>query len=108
MGRALGVSDSKADIDGGTIDNATIGQTTPAAVKASKLETTSASTIGFYGVAATAQLASAAQTTTAATWVTCCATKGAFATSDDIVTFINAMKQIQSVLKVIGIWKGTA
>lgn len=64
--------------------------------------------ISFYGVSPTAQLASAAQTTTAATWVTVCATKGAFATSDDIVTFINAVKQIQSVLKVIGIWKGTA
>lgn len=64
--------------------------------------------ISFYGVTPVAQLASAAQTTTAATWVTVCATKAAFASSDDATTFINAMKQVQYVMKTLGLWKGTA
>ena len=64
--------------------------------------------ISFYGVSPIAQPASATQTTTAATWVTVCATKAAFATSDDAVTFINAVKQVQTVMKTLGLWKGTA
>lgn len=64
--------------------------------------------ISFYGVTPVVQPSSAAQTTTAATWVTVCATRAAFATSDDAVTFINAMKQVQTVMKTLGLWKGTA
>lgn len=64
--------------------------------------------ISFYGVTTVVQPASAAQTTTAATWATVCATRAAFASTDDATTFINAVKQIQTVMKTLGLWKGTA
>ena len=93
-GKSLGVAMSNPQLDGFKVT--------------SVIEADNASgKLAFYGVTAVVQPASAVQTTTAATWVTVCATRGAFATSDDIVTFINAMKQIQTVLKTVGIWKGT-
>ena len=94
-GKALGVAMSNPTLEG--IKVASVVEAETASLK-----------LGFFGVTAVVQPSSAAQTTTAATWVTVCATRGAFATSDDIVTFINAMKQVQTVLKTLGLWKGTA
>lgn len=64
--------------------------------------------ISFYGVAPTLQLSASAQATTAASWVTICGAKAAFGTSDDAVTLLNTIKNIQHVLKTTGLWKGSA
>lgn len=94
-GKTLGVAVANPTLDGFKV--------------ASVIEADNASlTLAFYGVTAVVQPASAAQTTTAATWVTVCATKAAFASSDDATTFINAVKQVQTVMKTLGLWKGTA
>lgn len=94
-GRALGVAMSNPSLDGVKVP--TVFEAESATLK-----------MAFYGVTAVVQPSSAAQTTTAATWVTVCSTRGAFATSDDIITFINAVKQVQTVMKTLGLWKGTA
>lgn len=88
-GRALGVSQSNVCLDG--------------------LSFTTGSTIGFYGVTKVAQPADATQATITATWVTLSAGSGfGFLTSDQIISVIAAIKQIQYTLKTLGLWKGTA
>ena len=64
--------------------------------------------IGFYGVTPVAQPTAATQTTLTATWVTLCATAGfGFRTSDQIISVIAAIKQIQTVMTTLGLWKGS-
>jgi hypothetical protein len=89
-GRALGVLQSNLkDLDG--------------------LEFTPGSTIGFFGVAQVSQPANATQTTITATWVTLSAGAGfGFLTSDQIISVIAAVQQIQHVMKTLGLWKGLA
>lgn len=66
--------------------------------------------ISFYGVTTVVQPSGAAQATITATWVTI--SDGAqgfgFSSSDQIISVIAAIKQIQHVLKTLGLWKGTA
>lgn len=66
--------------------------------------------ISFYNVDPVAQIASAVQATITATWVTI--SDGAqgfgFLTSDQIISVIAAIKEIQHVLTTIGLWKGAA
>jgi hypothetical protein len=72
---AIGVAYSDPAIDGGTIENTAIGQTTPAAVKATTLVSTGASNIGgtsavvigFYGATGTTQRAASAMPAIATT-----------------------------------------
>lgn len=110
--RALGVASSKADIDGGTINNAVIGGTTPAAgsftaIVGTTLTTTGnaaigdaiTDTIGFYGTTPTAQRALAAQNTTLLTT--------ASSTAIDTLTKA-ALIEIMDTLKALGLWKGAA
>lgn len=114
--KATGVAYSDPAISGGTIDDTTIGATTAAAGTFTNLTSTgntalgnaSTDTIGFYGTTPTAQIAAAAQATSAASWVTICATKAGFGTSDEAVTFFNTFRNIQHVLKTTGLWKGSA
>lgn len=97
MGRSLGVADSKADIDDGTIQTIT------------KLTTTAGATIGFYGATAVAQPSGATQATLTATWVTLSGGTGfGFSSSDQIISVITAIQVIQSTLKTLGLWKGSA
>ena len=97
MSRSLGVADSKADIDAGVVTSIT------------KLTTTTASTVGFFGVTDVVQPTGATQTTLTATWVTLCAGGGfAFSTSNQIISVIAAIQQIQTVMKTLGLWKGSA
>lgn len=94
-GRTLGVAVANPLLDGLKV---------PSVIEAE----TATLKLAFYGVTAVVQPASAAQTTTAATWATVCATRAAFASTDDATTFINAVKQLQTVMKTLGLWKGTA
>lgn len=64
--------------------------------------------ISFYGTTPTAQISAAAQATSAASWVTVCATKAGFGSSDEATTFFNTFRNIQHVLKTTGLWKGSA
>ena len=64
--------------------------------------------ISFYGVTPTAQLSLATQATITASWVTVCASKGAFSNSDQIISVIACIKEIQHVLTATGLWKGAA
>lgn len=63
--------------------------------------------ISFYGVTPVAQPAAAAQATITITWVTISSGFG-FQTSDQVVSLIAAFKEVQNVLKTLGIWKGSA
>lgn len=88
-GRALGALTSNICLDG--------------------LSFSSGSTIGFYGATKVAQPADATQATITATWVTLSAGTGfGFLTSDQIISVIAAIKQIQYTLKTLGLWKGSA
>ena len=66
--------------------------------------------ISFYGVTTVVQPSAATQATITATWVTI--SDGAqgfgFSTSDQIISVIAAIKQIQHALKTLGLWKGSA
>lgn len=86
-GRALGVMQSVAEFD--------------------QITTTTGSKLGFYGVTPTAQLSGATQTTITATWVAISSGFG-FLTSDQVVSVIAAIQQIQYALKTLGLWKGSA
>lgn len=119
-GRTLGVADAEPVLDALTVTGTTAftGAVTAAgALTVSGAATLNGNTIignavtdtiAFYGVAGTAQLAAAAQATTAASWVTICGAKAAFGTSDDAVTLLNTIKNIQHVLKTTGLWKGSS
>lgn len=63
--------------------------------------------ISFYGVTAVVQPSGATQTTITATWVTISSGFGFFS-SDQIISVIAAIQQIQTVLKTLGLWKGSA
>lgn len=74
-----------------------------------KLGQSTADKISFYGVTAVVQPSGATQTTITATWVTLSGGTGfGFLTSDQIISVIAAIQQIQTVLKTLGLWKGTA
>lgn len=92
-GKTLGVAESEPVLDALTVT--------------SNMTVTS-STLAFFGATAAARVTGAVQATTAATWATVCATRAAFATSDDATTFFNMVKNIQHVLKTTGLWKGSA
>lgn len=65
--------------------------------------------ISFYNVTPVAQIAAAEQATITATWVTLCATAGfGFLLSNQIISVIATIKQIQHVMKTLGLWKGSA
>lgn len=112
MGKALGVANSKAEIDSGTIDGATInsspiGGTTPAAGAFTTLAVSGnatigdavTDTIGMYGTTPTAQRALAAQNTTLLTT--------ASSTAIDTLTKA-AIIEIMNTLTALGAWKGAA
>lgn len=113
-GRALGVSQSKADIDGGTITGATLsgntltGNTQSGGTVSSltALTTTSASTIGFYGVSAVTQPAAAAQA--ALTAVTALSGGIGFQTTAGFSAFIAQLENIRASLVLLGLLKGSA
>lgn len=63
--------------------------------------------ISFYGVTTVVQPSGATQTTITATWVTVSSGFG-FSSSDQIISVIAAIQQIQTVLKTLGLWKGAA
>ena len=64
--------------------------------------------ISFYGVTPTAQLSLATQATITATYATVCGGPCVFANSDQIVSVIACIKEIQHVLTATGLWKGAA
>jgi hypothetical protein len=67
------------------------------------------SLIAFYGATPIAQPSGATQTTITATWVTLSAGAGfGFLTSDQIISVIAAIQQIQHVMTTLGLWKGSA
>jgi hypothetical protein len=63
--------------------------------------------LSFYGVTAVVQPSGATQTTITATWITISSGFGFFS-SDQIISVIAAIQQIQTVLKTLGLWKGSA
>lgn len=65
------------------------------------------SLVGFYGATPIVQPSGATQTTITATWVTISSGFGFFS-SDQIISVIAAIQQIQTVLKTLGVWKGSA
>lgn len=65
------------------------------------------SLVGFYGATPIVQPSGATQTTLTATWVTISSGFGFFS-SDQIISVIAAIQQIQTVLKTLGLWKGSA
>ena len=120
--KAIGVAYSDPAIDGGTIDNTPVGSTTAAAGAFTTLTASGATTlngnaalgngvadvISFYGVTGTAQLSLATQATITATYATVCGGPCVFANSDQIVSVIACIKEIQHVLTATGLWKGAA
>lgn len=71
--------------------------------------TSTTSLVAFYGLTPVVQPAAATQTTITATWVTLSGGTGfGFLTSDQIISVIAAIQQIQTVMKTLGLWKGTA
>ena len=64
--------------------------------------------IGFFGVTPVTQPTASSQTTITATWTSVCNGTGyTFRTSDQIISFIAAVQQIQTVLTTLGLWKGS-
>lgn len=93
-GRALGVAMSNPALDGLKV--------------ASVIEAENASLkLGFFGVTAVVQPVGATQATIVATMIAISSGFG-FTTSDQVVSVIAAIQQIQTVLKTLGLWKGTA
>jgi hypothetical protein len=82
MGRALGVANSTADIDSGTITGVT------------NLATTAAATVGLYGVTPVVQRATATSHTT-----TNVVTSASFGTLQ-----VAQMQEVMNTLIAIGIW----
>ncbi len=108
-GRALGVSQSKADIDGGTITGATLTGNTVSGgtlTDLTGLTTTAASTVGFYGVSATTQPANAAQA--ALTLVTATGGGYAFVSATAFNAFTAQLENIRASLVLLGLLKGGA
>lgn len=104
-GKSLGVAMSHAEVDGGTINGATIGQTTPAAVKCTEL--LASGNIGFYTVtSAIAQRVGAVQATLTLTT----AVSGGFGhgTSAAYVAHLALLEEIRATLVALGLMKGEA
>lgn len=87
MSRALGVSDSKADIDAGVVQGL------------SKLGTASGSSMGFYGTTPITQRAGAAQATSLV---------GTASSTDVTSDFKAAVIEVMNTLAALGVWKGSA
>lgn len=71
------------------------------------LATTVGSKVGFFGATPVVQPVGATQTTIVATMVAISSGFG-FTTSDQVVSVIAAIQQIQTVMKTLGLWKGLA
>lgn len=65
------------------------------------------SKIGFYGTTPVARLTGATQATLTATWVTISSGFG-FSSSDQIISVITAIQQLQNLATTLGLWKGSA
>ena len=85
MGRSLGVADSTADIDGGTITGITT------------LKTATGSTIGLYGKVPVAQRAYSSAVHATSALVTS-------AGSLFVASHLAAIQEIQNTLVALGIW----
>jgi hypothetical protein len=104
--KALGVASSKAAIDGGTIDGAIIGGTTPVAGTFTNLNAGGnvvlgdaiTDTVGHYGVTPITQRAGATQATSLVS-----VTSASFATA-----YAAALLEIMNTLTALGLWKGGA
>lgn len=95
-GKALGVAFSNPVLDGFSVSGVISADTGTAK-------------LSFFGVTAVTQPAAATQATLTATWVQCSTATGfGFLTSDQIISVIAAIQQIQTVLKTLGLWKGSA
>lgn len=82
---------------------------TKATVDGTHFGQSTADKISFFGVTPVIQPVGATQTTITATWVTLSGGTGfGFLTSDQIISVIAAIQQIQTVLKTLGLWKGSA
>lgn len=87
MGRSLGVANSKADIDDGTVTGLT------------SLSTATGSTVGFYGKTPIVQRSLAAQATSLV----------GTASSTDVNTDMKAaLIEVMNTLTALGLWKGSA
>jgi len=65
--------------------------------------------IAFFAATPVIQPVGATQATITASWVTVCAGNAfLFGTSDQIISVIAAIKQIQTVFLTLGLWKGSA
>lgn len=96
-GKMTGVAQSNPTLDGFNVPS----------VLSADSGTTALAFFGVTGV--TAQPSGATQTTITATWVTLSGGTGfGFLTSDQIISVIAAIQQIQTVLKTLGLWKGSA
>lgn len=111
-GEAMGVwmsEESGRTINDATIVDPTISGATQSGGEATGLTlltTTTASTVGFYGVTATAQPANAAQ---AALTLTTATTPGyGFVTSTAFTAFIAQLENIRASLVLLGLLKGSA
>lgn len=93
MGRSLGVSDSTADIDSGTV------------LGVSSFSTASGSTVGFYGATPVARRASALQAT-----LTLTTTTGGvgFVNTAQAQAVTDQLNEIRALLLQYGLWKGAA
>jgi hypothetical protein len=104
--RTLGVATTKAQIELGTIDGATIGATTPSSGAFTTLAASgnvtlgdaTTDTIGLYGVTPITQRASSLQATSLVS-----ATSASFAAA-----YKDALLEIMNALQAVGIWKGAA
>jgi len=89
--------------DGNTNETLNVGRSgQPVAIQPS-----SSGTLTFFGATAASRPSGATQTTITTTWVTISSGFG-FATSADVISIIAAVQAIQSCLKTLGLWKGTA
>lgn len=102
------------DTDAGNVNENAIAITRSGAASASLTAAipavslgTAAGTMGFFGVTPQVQPAAATQATITATWVAISSGFGFFS-SDQAVSMIAAVKQIQFCLKTLGLWKGGA
>ncbi len=115
-GRALGVSMSKADIDGGTITGATLTSNTMtgntvsggAITSLTGLTTTTASTVGLFGATAVVQPANAAQSALTLTTVLQGASAYGFTTNTGFTAFLAQLENIRASLVLLGALKGSA
>jgi hypothetical protein len=117
----LGVADSKAQIDSGTITGATInncviGGTTPVAGTFTNLTSTgntalgdaATDTLGFFGTTAIAQRAGATQATIGTTTATTGSGVFGFTNSTQFSAAVAQLEEIRAALVAYGLLKGAA